>query len=78
MWRVNVPNHLKVAITRFARGDADLIFAALHEMRDDPFAGDVYAIGRDSYYRIVRGVLVFFDLVPADHIVNVIAVERPS
>src|SRR5262249_41673513 len=23
MWRVNVPNHLKVAVTRFARADAD-------------------------------------------------------
>ena len=51
MWRVNVPNHLKVAITKFARSDADLVFAALREMRDDPLAASVYATGRDSYYR---------------------------
>ncbi len=27
MWRVNVPNHLKVAVTRFSRADANLVFA---------------------------------------------------
>ena len=29
MWRVNVPNHVKVAVTRFSRTDADLVFAGL-------------------------------------------------
>ena len=34
MWHVNVPNDLKVAVTRFPRGDADLLFAVLRAMRD--------------------------------------------
>jgi len=64
MWRVNVPNHLKVAVTRFARADADRVFAAMRAMMRDPLAGEVYSLGGDSYYRVVEGCLVFFDLMP--------------
>src|SRR2546425_1149574 len=45
MWHVNVSNPLKVAVTRLPRADADLIFAALKELRTDPLAGRVYALG---------------------------------
>ena len=64
MWQVNVPNHVKVAVTRFPRSDADLIFEALRAMRDDPLGGDVYALGGDSYYRVAAGYLILFDLLP--------------
>lgn len=77
MWRVNVPNPLKVAVTRFPRADADRLFAAMREMTTDPLAGDVYRLGGDAYYRVVEGYLIFFDLIPARHIVNVTAIERP-
>ena len=77
MWRVNVPNHIKVAVTKLPRRDADLLFAALKAMREDPLGGELYALGSDSYYRPVDGYLVFFDLVPSEHVVNVTAVERP-
>ena len=46
-------------------------------MREDPLGGELYAPGSDSYYRPVDGYLVFFDLVPSEHVVNVTAVERP-
>ena len=47
-------------------------------MREDPLAGDdVYMIGGDSYYRTVAGYLIFFDLIPSEHVVNVTAIERP-
>src|SRR6266550_3362366 len=61
MWHVNVPNHAKVGVTKFRRCDADLLFAALRAMRDDPLGGYVYALGRDSYYRVVASYLIFFD-----------------
>jgi hypothetical protein len=77
MWRVNVPNPLKVAVTKFPRVDADRLFAAMREMTTDPLAGDVYMLGNDAYYRVVGSYLVFFDLVPAQHMVNVTAIERP-
>jgi hypothetical protein len=32
MWRVNVPNPLKVAVTRFHRPDAERPFAAMREL----------------------------------------------
>jgi len=78
MWRVNVPNELKVAVTRFLRRDADLIFAALRAMRDDPLADDVYTLGSDCYYRVVERYLIFFDLLPSEHVVNVTAIIRPN
>jgi hypothetical protein len=77
MWRVIVPNPLKVAVTRFPRAEADAVFTALRAMTADPLSGEVYALGGDSYYRVVGRSLVFFDLVPADHAVNVVAIERP-
>ena len=77
MWRVNVPNSLKVAVTKFERADADLIFAALRELTNDPLFGEVYKLGNDAYYRVVDAYLVFFDLVPDQHVVNVTAIERP-
>ena len=46
-------------------------------MRDDPFGGDVYALGGDSYYRVVAGYLIFFDLLRSEHVLNVTAIERP-
>jgi len=46
-------------------------------MRDDPLGGYVSALGRDSYYRVVAGYLIFFDVVPREHILNVTAIERP-
>ena len=42
MWRVNVPNPLKVAVTKFKRADADLVFAAVRELASDPLLGEVY------------------------------------
>lgn len=77
MWRVNVPNPLKVAVTKFPRSDADRLFAAMREMRTDPLAGDVYMLGNDAYYRLVGSYLIFFDLIPTQHVVNVTAIERP-
>ncbi len=77
MWRVNVPNPLKVAVTKFRRAEADLIFAALREMTIDPFSGEVYMLGNDSYYRVVEGSLVFFDLISNQQLLNVTAIERP-
>jgi hypothetical protein len=77
MWRVNVPNHLKVAVTKFSWSDADRIFQTLRELATDPLAGEVYALGNDAYYRVVQGYLIFFDLLPSDHVVNVTAIERP-
>jgi len=77
MLRVNVPNHLKVAVTRLPRRDADLVFAALRAMRHDPLADEVYALGSNCYYRVVAAHLVFFDLIPSDRVVNVVAIERP-
>ena len=47
-------------------------------MRDDPLGGYVYALGRDSYYRVVAGYLIFFDVVPREHILNVTTIERPD
>ena len=77
MWHVNIPNRLKVAVTKFPRNDADLVFAALREMRIDPSGGEVYALGSETYYRVVSRYLIFFDLIPSDHVVNVVAIERP-
>jgi hypothetical protein len=77
MWRVNVPNPLKVAVTKFPRADADRLFAALRDLANDPLAIDVYKLGNDAYYRIVDDYLIFFDLIPDRHIVNVTAIERP-
>ena len=48
MWRVNVPNPLKVAVTRFGRADADRVFAAMHAMAGDPLSGEVYKLGDDT------------------------------
>jgi hypothetical protein len=77
MWRVTVPNHLKVAVTRFARADADSVFAAMRAMAGDPLSGEVYGLGKDSYYRVVEGYLIFFDLIRDRHVVEVTAIERP-
>ena len=77
MWRVNVPNHLKVAVTRFSHADADQVFAAMRAMAGDPLSGEVYKLGDDSYYRVVEGYLAFFDLVADQRTVNVTAIERP-
>lgn len=77
MWRVNVPNHLKVAVTKFHRADAERLFAAMRELAADPLSGRVYRIWTNSYYRVVDGYLLFFDLVPEQRIVNVTAIERP-
>ena len=57
MWRVNVPNRLKVAVTRFSRAEADQVFAAMRAMAGDPLSGEVYKLGDDSYYRVVEGYL---------------------
>ena len=76
MWRVNVPNGIKVAVTRFPRHDADRIFAALRELSVDPLSGDVFSIGRSGYYKVVAEYLVFFDIVGAERAVNVTAIER--
>jgi hypothetical protein len=35
MWRVIVPNALKVAVTKFPRADADALFTALRAMAAD-------------------------------------------
>ena len=70
MWHVNVPNDLKVAVTRFPRGDADLLFAALREMRTNPLRGEVYTVGVESYYRVVREYLIFFDVVLSERMVK--------
>jgi hypothetical protein len=77
MWRVNVPNPLKVALTRFPRVDADWIFAAMREMATDPLVGEVYTLGGNSFYRVIERYLIFFDLIPDQHVVNVTAIERP-
>ena len=78
MWRVNVANPLRVAVTKFPRAHADQLFATMREMTTDPLAGEVYTLGGDAYYHVVEGYLIFFDLVPAQLTVNVIAVERPQ
>jgi hypothetical protein len=76
MWRVNVPNDVKVAITRFPRDDADRIFAALRALSIDPLPGGIFSIGGAGYYTVVAGYLVFFDVVEAERVVNMTAVER--
>ncbi|HJQ84641.1 MAG TPA: hypothetical protein VKA21_11220 [Candidatus Binatia bacterium] len=75
MWRVNVPNPLKVDLTRLPRADALALFAAMREMAVGPFSGTVYALGNDAYYRVVEGYNIFFDLIPDQHVVNVTAVS---
>ena len=77
MWRVNVPNPLKVAVTRFHRPDAEQLFAAMRDLSADPLSGRTYRIGTNSYYRVVDRYLLFFDLVPNQHVVNVTTIERP-
>ena len=77
MWRVIVPNALKVAVTKFPRADADALFSALRAMATDPLSGETYALGIGRYYRVVGSYLVFFDLIEANHTVNVVAIERP-
>ncbi len=51
MWRVNVPNHLKVAVTRFSRADTDLVFAAMRAMAGDPLSGALRADFWQSFRR---------------------------
>jgi hypothetical protein len=46
-------------------------------MRDNPFAGEHYAIDVDSFYRVVEGYLIFFDVVWNDRLVQVTAIIRP-
>ena len=49
----------------------------MRAMAGDPLSGEVYKLGDDSYYRVVEGYLIFFDLVADQRTVNVTAVERP-
>jgi len=49
----------------------------MRAMAADPLSGEVYKLGNDSYYRVVAGYLIFFDLIPDQRTVNVTAIERP-
>lgn len=54
MWRVNVPNPVKVAVTKFPPADADRLFAAMRQMTTDALVGEVYGLGRAAYCRVIE------------------------
>jgi hypothetical protein len=76
---VNVPNALKVDVTKLPRDDADAIFRYFRRMRDDPLndpeLGQPQALGAGQYCQAVGSYMVTFYLEPDAQVVNVTAVE---
>lgn len=76
MWRVDVPRRVDRALERLPGPDRERILAALAEMAQNPFEGDIKKLSRGEYRRRVGSYRIFFDLLRDEKMVLVTSVER--
>jgi mRNA-degrading endonuclease RelE of RelBE toxin-antitoxin system len=63
-------------LERVPSDDRERILAALAEMAQNPFVGDIKKLGDGEYRRRVGSYRIFFDLHRAERVVFVSRVER--
>ena len=76
MWRVVVDPKADRSANRFPSHDRERIFAAIKQMAENPFAGDIKKLGPGEYRRRVGSYRIFFDLRRNEGVVFVSRVER--
>lgn len=76
MWRVSVAKPALRNLARFPEFDAARVWAALREMAQDPFSGDVRKLAEGNYRRCVGKHRIFFEPHSAIRFVQVTAIER--
>jgi mRNA-degrading endonuclease RelE of RelBE toxin-antitoxin system len=75
MWRVSVAKPALRKLARVPELDAAQIWAALDEMAEDPFSGDVRKLAEGLYRRRVGNYRIFFEPHAAIRFVEVTAIE---
>ena len=76
MWRVSVAKPALRKLARVPELNAARIWAALDQMVQDPFVGDVRKLSEGAYRRRVGNFRIFFEPHPAIRFVEVTAIER--
>jgi mRNA-degrading endonuclease RelE of RelBE toxin-antitoxin system len=76
-WTVALAAPAQKSLKRVPTGDRTRILAALGEMQQDPFQGDIRKLqGLSGFRRRVGNWRVFFEIVPERKHVVVTAIER--
>ncbi len=76
-WTVVLAGPARKALKRVPTGDRTRILAALEEMQQDPFRGDIRKLqGLPGFRRRVGNWRILFEIVPERHHVVVAAIER--
>jgi len=76
-WTVVLVGPARKALKRIAAGDRTRILAALGEMQENPFRGDICKLqGLPGFRRRVGNWRIFFELIPERKHVVISAIER--
>jgi mRNA-degrading endonuclease RelE of RelBE toxin-antitoxin system len=77
-WLVVLTGPAQKSLKRVPARDFARLDAAIEEMRDNPFQGDIRKLhgGREGFRRRIGDWRVFFDLYPSEACVVVTAIER--
>jgi mRNA-degrading endonuclease RelE of RelBE toxin-antitoxin system len=76
-WTVVLAGPARKALDRIPKADKKRILAALDQMQQDPFSGDIRKLqGLPGFRRSVGNWRIFFEVVPEQSHVAVAAIER--
>lgn len=79
-WQLRVANRAQKELKRVPAKDRERILAALHEMSENPFSGDIVLLKGQltGWRRRVRNYRIFFDVYPDISLVDVTDIARRS
>ena len=77
-WRLQIARRAQRELQRLPAKDRQRIAAALIEMRENPFSGDIARLRaeRTSWRRRVGSYRIFFDVHPEPLVVDVVEIAR--
>lgn len=77
-WQLRVAKRAQKALEKIPAKDQQRILAVLEEMKEDPFSGNVARLKsqRTAWRRRVGSYRLFFDVYPAQGVVDVVEITR--
>jgi len=76
-WTVVLAGPVRKALDRIPKADKKRILAALEQMRQNPFHGDIRKLeGLPGFRRRVGNWRIFFEVIPEQRHVVIAAIER--
>jgi len=77
-WKLRVAKRAEKLFAKAPAKSQRLIMAALTEMQQNPFSGDIVRLKseRSTWRRRLGSYRIFFDVYPDEHAVDIVDIER--